>query len=79
MGVHTALRVSDLLRLRVGDVYDFERGRVREALTLTEKKTGKAKTVALNAAVVRALSRLIEQTNPTPDAFLFENPRTGRI
>jgi integrase len=38
MGVHTALRISDLLRLTWEDVYDFERQRVRERVSIFEKK-----------------------------------------
>jgi integrase len=55
MGVHTALRVCDLLRLTWDDVYDFEGKRVRERVTLTEQKTGKTKSVTLNKAIVTAL------------------------
>ncbi|MDR0220580.1 MAG: tyrosine-type recombinase/integrase [Lachnospiraceae bacterium] len=55
MGTHTALRVSDLLRLTWDDVYDFDRRRVRESVTVTEGKTGKSKSVRLNKAVVAAL------------------------
>ena len=55
MGVHTALRISDLLRLKWDDVYDFENNRVRESVSITEKKTGKTKTIALNKAIVAAL------------------------
>ncbi|MDR1439067.1 MAG: tyrosine-type recombinase/integrase [Clostridiales bacterium] len=56
MGVHTALRICDLLRLTWDDVYDFDRNRVRESVALTEKKTGKAKLVALNKAIIAALT-----------------------
>jgi integrase len=56
MGVHTALRICDLLRLTWDDVYDFERDRVRESVALTEKKTGKTKLVTLNKAIVAALN-----------------------
>ena len=55
LGVHTALRISDLLHLTWDDVYDFERGRFRESVTLVEQKTHKAKTVALNRRVLSAL------------------------
>ena len=48
LGVHTALRISDLLRLRWEDVYDFENHRVRQSVTITESKTRKSKTFALN-------------------------------
>ena len=56
MGVHTALRISDLLRLKWNDVYDFERKRVRENVTITEKKTGKSKIITLNKTIITALT-----------------------
>ncbi len=55
MGAHTALRISDLLRLRWSDVYDETRQEFRLHVTIIEKKTGKAKTIALNKCVVNAL------------------------
>jgi integrase len=55
MGVHTALRISDLLALTWDDVYDFHLHRLRENITLVEKKTGKTKTVLLNKSVLAAL------------------------
>ena len=41
LGVRTALRISDLLRLCWDDVYDFENNRARESVTIVEKKMGK--------------------------------------
>jgi integrase len=82
LGVHTALRISDLLRLRWDDVYDFERGCVRTSVSLTERKTGKSKTLALNKAAVKALSMLASRTAQR-GRYLIENPNTkkaiGRI
>ncbi|MDR2088621.1 MAG: tyrosine-type recombinase/integrase [Clostridiales Family XIII bacterium] len=77
MSVCTALRISDLLRLRWDDVYDFERGRVRESIVLTEKKTGKTKIVALNKDAVRALARYASKV-AVRNGFLIENKRTGK-
>lgn len=41
MGTCTALRISDLLRLKWSDVYDDERQDFYAHVTLTEQKTGK--------------------------------------
>ena len=55
MGVHTALRISDLLRLKWDDVYNFEHKHVRESVSIIEKKTGKTKLITLNKAISKAL------------------------
>jgi integrase len=55
MGVHTALRISDLLRLKWEDVYDFGNRRFRESVSITERKTRKTKLFALNKAILAAL------------------------
>jgi len=55
IGVYTALRISDILLLKTDDVYDYRSGCVREAITITEKKTGKTKTIALHQHVMEAL------------------------
>ncbi len=55
LGTYTALRVSDLLRLKWSDVYDEEKQIFYTHVTITEKKTGKPKTFALNKQVISAL------------------------
>ena len=55
LGACTALRTSDLLRLTWHDVYDEARGSFRTHITLSERKTGKTKTIALNKQVLHAL------------------------
>ena len=62
LGVHTALCISDLLRLTWDDVYDFELGRIRACFSITEKKTHKTKTIALNKAAKSALAILALQS-----------------
>jgi integrase len=74
MGVYTALRISDLLRLKWEAVYDFERQTLREKIIVTEKKTGKKKIVALNPAVITALKMCLNVEKGKP---IFINNQTG--
>ena len=55
LGAHTALRVSDLLRLTWADVYDFTNCCLREHLVVIERKTGKTRNIALNREALHAL------------------------
>ena len=55
VGTSTALRISDLLKLKWTDVYDEKRRVFHTHVTIVEMKTGKAKTIALNKQVLQAL------------------------
>jgi len=75
MGTCTALRISDLLRLKWGDVYDEEKSAFRKHVTLVEKKTGKEKTIALNPKVIAALVLYLPHRR---GEYLFRSNRTGK-
>ena len=72
LGVCTALRISDLLRITWDDVYDGERGEFRSHVAITEKKTGKQKIIALSAQAVKALRMLLPQRR---GIYVFSNNR----
>ncbi|MDR1299406.1 MAG: tyrosine-type recombinase/integrase [Oscillospiraceae bacterium] len=57
------------------DVYDFDNLRPFASITLTEKKTKKTKTIAVNHDAASAISLFMRRSR-CPDAFLFENPNT---
>lgn len=72
LGLHTALRISDLLLLRWIDVYDFEENCYRNHLFIQEKKTGKQNVIALNLHAKEALEHLKkERPNATPTDYIF--------
>ena len=69
LGVNTALRASDLLRIRLSDIQHLKAG---EQFTIKEKKTGKTKQVTLNKASFRAIRAYLKVRRKTPpDAPLF--------
>ena len=55
LGACTALRISDLLSLTWNDVYDQKKKSFRSHVSLVERKTGKAKVIALNKQALQAL------------------------
>ena len=76
LGVYTALRISDILRIVWDDIYDFETGKPREHLTVTEKKTGKTKKMALHEDVKAAINKY--KHSAARGKPLIINERTGR-
>ena len=76
MGTCTALRISDLLRLKWADVYDEERQSFRMHVTLTEKKTEKTKTIALNKQIISALQ--LYYPHRRGDYIFASNRKSGK-
>ena len=75
--LHTALRISDVLKLTISDIYDFKTRHIKTSITVTEKKTGKTKTIALHKNIIKALRIYLSKTNPTPNTPLIPNTRTN--
>ncbi|AND86360.1 tyrosine-type recombinase/integrase (plasmid) [Clostridium tyrobutyricum] len=58
LGLNSALRVSDILNLKWGDVFDFEENRFKTHVYVKEKKTGKNKKFLLNQNATGAILKL---------------------
>lgn len=73
LGLNTALRITDILNLRWDDIYQFETSAFRPHLSITEKKTGKINTIALNPAATTSMALLLnaQPQKPHKDDFIF--------
>ena len=60
VGINTALRISDILNLKWGDIYSFSRHEFKKHVRLVEQKTRKNSEVFLNMSVIQALNRLLK-------------------
>ncbi len=63
VGINTALRIGDILRLRWKDVYDFGSRSFKKHLQLKEQKTKKRAEILLNKGVINALKKLLAYFN----------------
>lgn len=57
LGLNTALRISDILNLRVSDVWDFKRNQFKRHIEVIESKTGKQASIYINKEVRQALAQ----------------------
>jgi integrase len=78
MGINTALRISDLLSLKVADVID-KKGNIKEYLHIKEKKTGRNAKIYINEVVKQALNKYLESVKAIgPDTYLFKSERSDK-
>jgi len=77
-GVNLALRISDLLSLRVKDILD-KQGNIKEFIHLKERKTKRQVKIKLNNTVKEALNYFLDKARITdPEQYLFKSERGNR-
>lgn len=77
LGINSGLRISDLLNLKVSDVVD-ERLKIKDRITLREKKTGKVKDFPFGDTTKKALKEYIDsRENLSLDQALFPSRKGG--
>lgn len=75
-GLNTGLRISDILPLKVSDIFS-DNGKFKDHLVLKEKKTGKEKKIKLNEAIRKMLLSYVKEHKLTSDSYLFYSKKTG--
>ena len=76
LGINTALRISDILKLKVEDVKDHT-GEIKLYLDMNEKKTGKQRYIYINDEVKKALEYFFDKTRLYDrDRYLFVSEKT---
>ena len=77
MGINTALRISDLLRLPVGHFVD-DRQNIRSRFQIKEEKRGKRHEVFINASIREIFEEYLiayPKITSDPHHFLFFNTK----
>ena len=70
LGLNTALRISDILQLRVSDVWDWQKQSFKRHLEVMENKTGKQTSIYINKEVRQALLQCLLNQRAA-DEFIF--------
>jgi integrase len=81
VGINTALRVSDLLTLQIGDFVD-ENGKIKARFRIQEAKRGKRNDVTINEAIEQVLTEYLAAYPVIPQDprnYVFFNSKTGNF
>jgi site-specific recombinase XerD len=77
VGINSALRVSDVVKLKWQDVF-YEIGELKKEIRLIEKKTSKQKVFPINQSMKKALLEYFEYIDkPSDDEYIFKSRQGG--
>lgn len=77
VGINSALRVSDVVKLKWEDVF-CEVGELKKEIRLIEKKTSKQKVFPINQSMKKALLEYFEYIDkPSDDEYIFKSRQGG--
>ena len=77
-GLNTGLRISDILPIKVKDIYTSD-NRFHEYLILKEKKTDKEKKIKINESLKNEIERYVKTQNLSLDDYLFPSKKGKHI
>lgn len=73
IGLNTALRISDILHLTYGDIFDFKENEWKTHIRVKEQKTGKTNQIYINREIKNALEAYSDYSASAPDDWLFNS------
>lgn len=75
LGINFALRITDLLNLKISDLVD-EQGRIVNSFTVREGKTRKERDIFINQAARKAIQEYLDNLGDyDPDWYLFRSQK----
>lgn len=80
-GINTGLRISDILPLKVRNIYNMN-GEFYEYLLIKERKTGKEKKIKINDMLRKSIDNFIKEQKLSGEDSLFSSPKgehVGRV
>lgn len=81
VGINSALRISDLLQLRISHLVD-EHNHIRRRFAIKEEKRGKRQEVVINDSIREAINEYLSAypgAASDPDNYVFFNSKANRF
>lgn len=73
IGLNSALRISDILHLTYGDVFDYEKKNWKTHIVVKEQKTGKINRIYMNREIRETLALYSDYPLHAPKDWLFKS------
>lgn len=73
IGLNTALRISDILHLTYGDIFDFKKKEWKTHIRIKEQKTGKTNQIYVNTEIRKTLEEYSDYSASAPTDWLFNS------
>jgi integrase len=77
-GLNTGLRISDILPVRIEDIYKCNKV-FKDYFILKEKKTGKEKKIKINTSLRKAINNYLETRLDSSSSYLFYSNKADHI
>lgn len=71
IGLNSALRISDILHLTYGSVYDFEKSKWKTHIVVREQKTAKINKIYINSELHETLAQYMNLSSHQETDYLF--------